>query len=196
MNCAAALEAMLDAEPSDLAGEGTTSLAAHLAACQQCRGVAHRISMDTRLLAVSIVPLEARARMRRPAPVWVRWSPVPVGLVAALLLVVALRTPDVPPNVTVGDASSTPEVVVPAPVASPRVVTNAVPVKVQRTEPTRVRAYPAPIPVAAVRINPPPQTFAVPGADPGPAVIVNPPAGQRVAVMRTSNPKLTVVWLY
>jgi hypothetical protein len=194
MNCTPALEVMLDAEPSDLAGQGTTPLAAHLSACTRCRAVAHRLHGDTRLLAASIVSAEAAGRMPRRAPVWVRWTPVPVGLVAALLLLLAPRTPDAPPNVAVIGRSAEPAVVIPDAVVPPPVVMAAAPVPIRRA--TRVRAYPAPIPVAAVRINPASQPFALTRADAGPAVMVDPPAGQRVAVMRTSNPKLTVVWLY
>lgn len=196
MNCTAALEALLDAEPAELAAVSTTPLTTHLAACERCRAVARQLVMDTRLLAAAITLEAAPRRMRRSATVWVERSLVPAGLVAALLLVLVPRTPDTSPNVTAGGASSKTAVAVPDAVMSPRVVTDTAPVTVQRPNPTRVRAYPAPIPVAAVRIDPAPQTFAPSGPDLGPAIIVDPPAGQRVAVMRTSNPKLTVVWLY
>ena len=194
MNCTAALEAILDAEPTDLAGQGTTSLAAHIVACNRCRAVAHRISVETGLLASSIAPSEVRRRVPSGAPVWVRGLLVPVGLAAALVLALVSRTPH-PPNVIVSVASPKPAIAVPEPVVSPRVATGTAPVSVQRT-PSRVRAYPAPIPVAAVRISPQAQTFAPPRVEGGATVIVDPQPGQRVAVMRTSNPKITVVWLY
>jgi hypothetical protein len=192
MNCAAALEAMLDAEPSELAGQSTTSLATHLASCARCRAVARRLDADTHLLAVSNVPSVSPGRMRRGATIWVQWSLVPVGLVAALFLSIARRTPDVP----VGTTSATPAVAARDSVALPRGIADAATSSAERPKLTRVRAYPAAVPVAAVRISPRSPTFAPTPAEGGSAVIVDPQPGQRVAVMRTSNPKLTVVWLY
>jgi hypothetical protein len=193
MNCAAALEAILEAEPSELAGQGTTSLAAHLATCERCQAVAHQIVVETRLLAVSVVPSGSPGGMRHSAPLWVRRSLVPAGIAAAIIVALAQRTPDVLVNAPVGAASSLPAVAVPDSASPSKTVADAAPVSVRRR--ASVRAYPAPVPVAAVRMNPRSQV-APTRAEEGAAVIVDPPAGRRVAVMRTANPKFTVVWLY
>ena len=192
MTCAAALEAMMDAEPSELAGQATTSLATHLTTCRQCRAVAHRLSMDTHLLAAAVASVETAQRTRRTRTLRVHRSLVPVGLVAALLLVLASRSRDA----TLGIQSSPPTVADRESVAPPLVVTDAVPAPVQRPTLKPVRAFPAPIPVAAVRINAPPPAFAPTWVEDGPGVVVDVPTGERVAVIRTSNPKITVVWLY
>lgn len=190
MNCDAALEAMLDAEPSDLSEYGTTPLSTHLATCKRCHAVAHQLAVDTQLLAGYIVAQEAPRRMRRSL-VWVPRSLVPVGLVAALLVALMRRTPDMPPIAT-GAASPRTAVAAPDSVMPLRSADTA-PASVPR--PARIRAYPVPVPVAAVRMTPTSQT-ALTRDEGGSAVIVEPPAGRRVAVMRTDNPKFTVVWLY
>jgi hypothetical protein len=189
MNCSAALEALLDAEPAELAGQGTTPLAAHLTTCERCRAVAHQIVVETRFLAVSVAPSGSHGGMRRSAPLWIRRSLVPAGIAAAILVALAQRTPDVLGNAPVGAASSLPAVAAPDSALPRKTVADTAPAIIRR------RAYPAPVPVAAVRINPPTQA-ALSRAEGGAAVIVEPPAGRRVAVMRTDNPKFTVVWLY
>ena len=191
MNCASALEALLDAEPSELAGQGTTALIAHVATCERCRAVAHQLAGDTRLLAASVASTTVRP-VRFGSAIWIHRSLVPVGLVAALLLALVPRTPDAPKGTTF----STPTVVVRDSVPPPRAVDNATPMPAQPARPRAARAYPAPIPVAAVRINASPRPLAPTRSDGGPAVVVDASAGQRVTVMRTSNPKVIVVWLY
>jgi len=42
MNCSAATDRMLEADPRDLVGEGDGELASHLATCDRCRTIAER----------------------------------------------------------------------------------------------------------------------------------------------------------
>ena len=188
MNCTTALETMLDAEPVELSGLGTGALARHVATCARCHAVAQQLAADTRLLTASI-PIRT-SRTHRSIATWSRISLVPAGLIAALLLVIARGAPD--------DSVELPSVAVPSPVAAtvpasaPSASTVITPV---RSPAMRTRAYPTPTPVHPVRIVPATAT-AVRTAERATTVVVDPPAGTRVAVMRTSNPKFTVVWLY
>ena len=190
MNCTAALETMLDAEPQELSGQGSTALAGHIASCRKCRSVAERLMADTRLLATAIASSQFRSHSRSPR--WIQRSLVPAGLVAALLVFVVRWMPNAPAG-TPGGASRLVVAVVPTdPVASVSgAATRATPRKVSE----RTRAYPAPVPVQPVRISAATQAAVTPTPSSA-TVSVDPPAGTRVAVMRTNNPKFTVVWLY
>lgn len=195
MNCASVLEALLVAEPSELAAEGNTALAIHLHSCERCRRLAGQLLIDTRLLSTAMQASRvAHRRSTRP-----RYVLAPVGLVATLLVVAVLRTP--------GEVA--------APTIKEVVVTRTLPAPVIRdTEPavtitpieratpaTRarlrsVRAFPSPLPVAPVRFEPFAKAIAMAPVVVSPTVAVDPPAGTRAAVLHTSNPKLVVVWLY
>jgi hypothetical protein len=56
--------------------------------------------------------------------------------------------------------------------------------------------FAAAVPVAAVPIPLVPGPAAAPAARPADVVAVDPSPGRRVAVLRTSDPTVTVVWLY
>jgi hypothetical protein len=187
MNCTAALEAMLDAEPQALSGHGSTVLAVHIASCRKCGSVAERLVADTRLLANAIARSQIRSHSRRPR--WVQRALVPAGLVAAALLVFVVQfTPNAPAG-TAGPVAvlKTTDPVAPgvgvATIATPRNVSE------------RTRAFPSPVAVQPVRIVAQAPAAVTPSRTPT-TVTVDPPAGTRVAVMRTDNPKFTVVWLY
>ncbi len=190
MNCSAALEAMLDAEPRELSGDGSTALAGHIATCRKCRSVAERLAADTRLLASAIGRSEVRSHSRSPR--WVQRSLVPAGLVAALLVFIMRSMPNAPAG-TPGGASRSVVAEAPTDPVAPvsRVATNGAP----RNVSGRTRAYPAPVALQPVRIMAPTPAAVKPFRSSA-TVTVDPPAGTRVAVMRTNNPKFTVVWLY
>ena len=201
MNCSAALEAMLDAEPQELEGLGTTTLAMHLASCDRCRRVADQVLEETHLLAAALTRVSSPARARRTVSVPLRQALIPAGLVAAALLAVVWRSPDAPVTAGVSAVPTPPaapvqDTAVPTPVTS-----DAEPVAGQRSAPALGRAFPAPKSLAAVQIQvtPEPLTptrFASPPGGARAAVSVDAPDDYRVAVIRTANPKFTVVWLY
>ena len=191
MNCASVLESLLDAELSEIAGEGNSALAEHLRSCERCRRVAEQLLADTRLLATALPAAVTSSRVSRRT----RYAVLaPVGVVAAFLVVTVFRSP---PQ---ADAPVITAQVVPETAAVSSVPTlNRTPA-VRRTQPritaSAMRAFPRPVAVAPVRM----ETFmrsstTIPGSMAS-AVSVDPPAGVRAAVLHTSNPKLVVVWLY
>ena len=186
MNCTVALEAMLDAEPLELSGRGSTTLAGHIASCRKCRSVADRLVADTRLLANVVARSQIRSHSRRPR--WVQRSLVPAGLVAALVVFVVRFMPNAP-----ADAARPVAALAPADPVAPAVPTTTI--AKPRNVSERTRAYPAPVAVQPVRIIAQAPAAVTPSRSSA-TVTVDPPAGTRVAVMRTDNPKFTVVWLY
>lgn len=78
MRCAESRELMLEADPAELRGEGTSALALHLASCDDCRAAAEHVLVMTRQLGAA---LDTRpVRQVRPARV------LPWGLAAAAVL--------------------------------------------------------------------------------------------------------------
>ncbi len=55
MTCSDALQAILEADPAELEGPGSGSLAAHLRGCRRCRSMARAILADEALLAQGLV---------------------------------------------------------------------------------------------------------------------------------------------
>ena len=201
MNCAAALEAMLDAEPQELEGLGTATLAMHLASCGRCRRVADQVLEETRLLAAALTGVPSPARARRTVRVPLRQALIPAGLVAAALLAVVWRRPDAPVTARVSAVPTPPAAAVRDTAAPTPVTRDTRPVAVQRSAPALGRAFPAPKSLAAFRIQVTPEPLrptrsASPSGGAGGAVSVDAPNDYRVAVIRTANPKFTVVWLY
>lgn len=97
--CAAAREAMLVAEPAELAGVGDTDLTRHLESCAHCRGTARRLqeaagALDEWLTAEGRGPDLERVleEAGRPPPrarrtlVWMAPAALAAGIAALLLL--------------------------------------------------------------------------------------------------------------
>lgn len=191
MNCASVLESLLDAELSEIAGEGNSALAEHLRSCERCRRLAEQLLVDTRLLATAIPAAVMSPRLSRRT----RYAVLaPAGVIAALLVVTmsrSARQADAPATI----AQVVPETAVVSSVPS----LSRTPV-VRSTQPrvtaSTLRAFPRPVAVAPVRMESSMGSSTTIPVSMSSTVSVDPPAGVRAAVLHTSNPKLVVVWLY
>jgi hypothetical protein len=135
MNCDAARDALLTADPRALRGNASeTPLGAHLASCQKCHALAARLSTDLDVLSATVV---ARVRERR------RPTIRRVALIAAIPVAAAAVA-----MIALGARDETPA---PAPAAARSAVSNMVSVDIAR--------------------------------------------GQQATVIRTRDPKVTVIWL-
>jgi hypothetical protein len=99
VNCAIALDLMLEADLSDLQGLGDSALSHHVRECAGCRAAAQRILETERALQLALAAAEphrsaaaamARAARRRPAPRWLRRA-LPLAAAAGLAAVMLLR---------------------------------------------------------------------------------------------------------
>lgn len=67
--CTRFLEAMMDADPRELRGEGDSELARHVPECPRCRAAASRILLDTealdRALDEMLPPMDVDAVLER-----------------------------------------------------------------------------------------------------------------------------------
>jgi predicted anti-sigma-YlaC factor YlaD len=99
MDCAGVRPLLLEAEPEDLAGVGSSHVAAHVRTCGACGAVAARILDETARLdgflarapaAPDVDALVTRAQRREkkviPFPTWKRWSAVAAAAAVAGLL--------------------------------------------------------------------------------------------------------------
>lgn len=195
MNCASAIDAILEASPVELAGEGESPLAQHLRGCTRCQRLSSQLLVDTRRLAVAVRSTPALRTSNRA-----RYAPfVPIALVASAILFGVMRAPAsnestalVPPAVPgafVAAVPRSPASPVLPDAGTPRVASAA---RVSRTP----RAFPKPVPVAPVRIAQVEPSSRPAALQVSRAVSVDPPPGTRATVLHTSNPKLVVVWLY
>jgi hypothetical protein len=196
MNCASVLESLLDAELSDIAGDGNSALAEHLRSCVRCRRVADQLLVDTRLLATAMPAGVTSPRVSRRT----RYAVLaPAGVVAALLVVTLSRSPR-QVHVPATTAQVMPDTM------SAAAVSTSVPSTMNRTPvvrsaPPRVtagvmRAFPRPVAVAPVRMESSMRSGTTIPVTTSSVVSVDPPAGVRATILHTSNPKLVVVWLY
>ena len=188
MTCSQALETMLDAEPADLFPEGPSLLAAHLRSCAKCARVAATMRADVGALA-AVMP----AAVEGTRTSWVLGPAVTLVAAAAVLLFVMTRGTPVP---TVRSPSA-----------------NAIPLAVARpTEPlpgaAQVRTARATLPVrrmatARYAMSDPLSLSALSDLRERTSTV---PASERefagvsvasnggVIVLKTSNPKITVIW--
>jgi hypothetical protein len=192
MTCTQALESLLEADLPELSGEGTSPLAQHVRGCARCRTLAGQVLADTQMLASAVsVPIARPQVIRRR-----QWAPVfvmPATIAAAMLVVAVLRE---------SATTLAPVTVDTAPVQQSasrdsRFTIHDSPVLPRHETPRLGKAFPAPVPLAAVRIEqqPVPNVIVAPvGA--GQAVAVATTPGTRAAVLHTSDPKLVVIWLY
>lgn len=218
MTCREALVAMLGADPWELTGTGDSPMARHIAGCARCAAVAARLASESRLLGSWVAGRGSSVAARGSGVVGrgsresaprrrAAWRPGgafagTLALAAMVLLGVVMRRPE---NRAVASVERSPAPIAGAgPSAPPVAVEDSSPL---RGAPRRTRASAhavvtrASIPVSRFPI--PDQSKPVPiRARPIAAmnhmatVAVEPSAGQRAAVIRTSNPSVTVVWLY
>ena len=96
MNCPDIRALLLEAEPEELAGEGSSQVAEHVRTCETCRAIAGRILEETaeldRFLAqvpsapdVDAIVAGAEAPKSKviPFPAWRRWSAVAAAAAVA-----------------------------------------------------------------------------------------------------------------
>ena len=123
MNCSEAREALLEAEPAELRGGGSTALGRHLTACPDCSALARAIladslALDTALHHLATAPRPRRAVPRRPLVRWAVAGLAAAAVIATLLLVrrqheglpgnaIATATPALPRGIEV-DLAATP----------------------------------------------------------------------------------------
>ena len=196
MNCASVLESLLDAELSDIAGQGNSALAEHLRSCVRCRRLAGQLLVDTRLLALAMPAAVMSTRVSRRT----RYAALaPAGVVAALMIVTISRSP------RQADAPATTRAQVVPDTTSVATVSTVIPPTLNRTPVVRsarpratagaMRAFQRPVAVAPVRMESSMRSSTTPVTTSS-VVSVDPPAGVRATILHTSNPKLVVVWLY
>ena len=198
MTCSEAREAMLDAEPAELRGDGTSAIAEHVRSCLTCRRAAAAIATDTCVL-VRVAHHDVRVRRgRRRAAI--------AGLAAAGIVVAfavrAIGTSDSRPAVTRAIAPAARHVATARPANPPDTATpSTVADGVERA--TRRRQHSLGNRIQAVAIQPAafvavPLRTVEPAAaeDEAPTVSVSPHGGRRAAVFRVAESKVTVVWLY
>lgn len=210
MTCTQMLERLIEADPDALAGHGTSAVATHVRECARCRAVAEQLLVETRMLA-SVIDRGAVVRRIRPAPVILA-----IAAAAAVAFVMlphqsgspAIAAPSQAPVAAAAPTAVAPVVVSPA-------LREATPVTGERarrasrstTGPATSRTAPAvassqarqarvatpyptatPVTIAPMQVTQSELTHE--------QVAVTPPPGKRVAVMRTGDPTITVVWVY
>lgn len=200
MTCADARQRILVADISALRGESDRVLRAHLNGCPACSADASTVLGETRRLGAALAararqPEIQRASRRRGAFVL-----APIGVAAAVTLMVmshriaptesatSTRTAVTksPPATTTSVSDGDTDLVSPAPDGS-RLVRRrvaAAPRAAQRASSRPEPAISTPVTVSNVFID-----------QPMPEVGVTVGDNQRAAIIATSNPKITVVWL-
>ena len=195
MKCREALVAMLGADPPELAGRGDSPVAEHVRGCARCAAVAGRLMSESRLLASAVAWHESAVRS---APRRVVWRPLgaftgTLAVAALVLAVIVVRRPVDRSPVNI-ERSAAQAVVVAPPAPAP------VPVEKSNSSATvrrRPRAEPRAMLMGSKRYEAVPiRAVTSVAATPMATVAVKPSAGHRAAVIRTSNPSVTVVWIY
>lgn len=199
MTCSQMLARLIEGDPDALAGRGNSDVAMHVRKCARCRAVADALLAETRMLA-AVVDGAAVVRRIRPTPI--------VLTLAAAAAMTFVMLPDQPtepatvalaPVVAVTPTLIAPVVVAPAlrstPQTAPRSATAPAASRpaVASTPAAQhhvASAYPAATPMTVSPMR-------MPSSErPYQQVAVTPPPGKRAAVMRTSDPAITVVWVY
>lgn len=219
MTCETMLLRMLDAEPGELRGEGTTPLAAHLRECRRCRAVAAQLAADGARVAAAVRDNPRTADAARPGRSFAFPGRLVLAgtLAAAVVGIAVLRaTPGTRPHgpAPIAAAGAPPVLTRPhaAATSRPAAATTVAARNADHPAPPSGHATRAATPRGAalhalppaVRLEPDP----LPAARPLPAapvdatpqasasLAVRPPTGVRTAVFQTENPAITVVWLY
>lgn len=189
MRCSDALEAMLDADLEDLRPGGPSALATHLQSCAKCARVAATMRADVHALATVMPVLPSSAS--RP---WVLWPGLAMASAAVALVVVLMnREPSTPMSGGMPRAT-TPIAVAPLtePV-QPRASAPAIHAKAEARSLASARyAMPEPLPIDGVAdVGAPAQRAPTPEL---PFDGVSASSDGSVTVLKTSNPKITVIW--
>lgn len=194
MTCEAALDLLLEAEPSEFSATDRTPLGEHLRGCARCRRVAAQLMHDTQRMALA---MKAAVPARRPARRVMQATMVPAFAMAIVLAVVLRSRADAPSIAPPVNGPVTP-VSAPSVTAGAELSAAAAPPvrsRVRRDVRREPRAFARAVPMAAVRLESAGQLQA-PFSVESSGLTVTPPAGTRATVMHTSNPKLVVVWLH
>ncbi len=200
MTCADARRLILTADVSALRGESDRALRTHLDGCPACAADASRVLGDTRRLGAALVARARRPEIRRASRRRSAFVVVPIGVAAAIMVIVmahrsarttsprvAIATSPAAPKTSVSDGDT--DLVSPAPgggkQAASRVATaSATKARAhrgnQRPEPAISKRESASNVLADLRV---------------PEVSVTVGNNQRAAIISTSNRNITVVWL-
>lgn len=209
MTCTEILERLLSADAAELAGGGDSAVAEHVRHCVRCRAVAERLMLETSALALAMAERGAHVRVRHPR------RPVP-GLTLAPLFAMAVlamvlwrsgiesvtRHVPVPATARLATPATTDSEVVPAAATVSRATAESAKPRIvaaqsrRSARPIGARAYPAAQAFAVSAVQPTRVEVGVSDRSLGAELSVTPAAGGRAVVMRTSNPAVTVVWLY
>jgi hypothetical protein len=201
MTCDHALELLLEADLGELDGAGESPLARHVRDCAKCRAVAAQLAMDTRALAVA----RGEHPAARPTGARRAFRLYPVAFAGALAAALALVVLEVDHTAVDSPATSHPSssLVVANPAA--RVAPPAPPPASRRIEaplasrrieaPAAARRFAEAVAATPVRLVASQSVAVRVSGDPD-AVTVRAPEGTRVAVLKTGNAAITVVWLY
>jgi hypothetical protein len=207
MRCQEAAELMLEAVPAELAGEGDSPLAAHLRGCGRCAGVGARLLEGARVLG-EVLASDRRARLHVGGDeldgVEAEFAVVRAGARRGMRGVeealaefeVRLRGPGGHAGrVASGDPAGTEPVVDDGGVRRPdprwrRAAAVAMPLAAAASfalllAPWRGGTSEEPLPLPVLKL-----------AERTPVADVVVPAGHDAVLFRTSNPKITVVWIY
>lgn len=188
MKCSQALEAMLDAESTDLSSDGMSALAVHLRSCAKCARVAATMRADVRALARVMPASPATTRFS-----WPLWRGISLASAAVALIVVMTYESSVPPAYTLRDdippvVAAPPTVTVPDPVPSPSLRAQSR----RRSSASARYAMPDPVPLGDEEVLHDPMLTASASEPAFDGVSAS--ASGRVTVLKTSNPKITVIW--
>lgn len=103
INCAAALERLLEAEPTELQGHGDSELAIHVRGCARCQAIGTKLLAGQEQLATALGELRpavgvdqalslVRARRSRAGRWQAMWEWTPVAAAAAAAAVMILQS--------------------------------------------------------------------------------------------------------
>ena len=181
MRCADALEAMLTCDPRALQGWGRDDVARHVASCRRCRDVAGALLRGTGLAESG---LRSRARTRSRVQVALLALPMAAGLLLLLRTRPDGATPDNSPRAPTPAVATATRV---EPAAAPGGASrwSADVATDRRSSPDEDAAASAALWAAA--------TAADSVAD---LLRVRVSEGQRAAILLTSDPRGTLVWIY
>ncbi len=194
MTCTRMLEQMLDADVTTLAGVGDSDLARHVRECEQCRRVADVLTRETHALAAAVptvVPRRHRLTGRISRVLSLPRLDTIAALAAAAALIVFAMTRGI--RVDPAQPADVAATVAPGPAAG--IAAPSVP-PAARTASLTPHAFARPISIEPTRLALTPEPIPAPSDARRAAVVVEPGNGARAAVLRTSDPKITVVWLY
>lgn len=188
MKCSHALETMLDAELQDLSSDGSSALAIHLRSCARCARVAAAMRAEVHALA-SVMPAVPTATRAPSLP----WRGIALAS-AAVMLFVVMRERPVPAVRT--DATSA--VVIPPvePVGDKIPASRAPSYGSIGTAASARYAMPDPVPLESpADVDEPASSVRPPTLTPRPVLDgVSVTSNGSVTILKTSNPKITVIW--